>query len=76
MKKLYFVVEVSSYGEGTSNGLRTITVYTIENNKPRIWFELECLSDDLGFYFSNEEEIQEWLNDNGYGDAEIEMIQL
>jgi hypothetical protein len=77
MKKLYYVVTPHFDSSDSLNGIRTIDVYSIENNEPRTFAELESLSDDLGDYFkSDEEEIQDYLDDNGYGDEEFDFIQL
>ena len=77
MKKLYYTKEVGLDESDSLNGLRTLSVYSIEDNKPKLQFEIECISDDLGEYFySDEEEIQNYLNDNGMEDEEFEIIQL
>ena len=42
-----------------------------------LFAELECSSDDLGeFLYTNEEEIQNYLDDNGYGDEDYEFSRL
>lgn len=46
--------------ERTEDNIRYITVFN--NNK--IFCEIEC----LGGFLTNEEEIQNWLDDNGYED--------
>lgn len=74
MKKLYYTVEKHTYDDGEPNGLRTLKVY---GEDLRVFAELECMSDDLGEYLrTNEEEIQEYLDDNGYSDEEFEFIKL
>lgn len=74
---LYYVVKPHLDSSDSLNGLRTITVYIIENNIPKTFAELECMTDDLGKYFySNEEEIQNYLDDNGYEDEEFDFVQL
>jgi len=71
-KKLYFTVEKEVYGDGeTLNGNKTITVYQIINNEPKRFFDVECFNED-----SSQEEIQNYLDDNGYGDEEFELILL
>lgn len=64
MKKLYYVVQ-RGYEE------KTITVYTIENNEPKHWFELVTEIEN-----NSEEIIQDWLDDNGYSDSDIDKIEL
>ena len=77
MKKLYYTVLVETYNDGTPNGLRTITVYKIENNQLKGFTELHCSSDELGNpFYTNEEEMQEWLYNNGYNDEEFEFCLL
>lgn len=74
-KRLYYVVELGLQEVGDvkeTSGLKHINVYYIDNNKLIKFFELEC---QVGFYTS-EEEIQDYLDDNGCGDDEYEFIQL
>ena len=52
-------------------GHKTIKIYEIQNDKPKIWFELDVRNED-----SSEDEIQNWLNDNGFGEREYEMLCL
>ena len=76
-KMLYYVVETHLDETKSWNGLRTTPVYSIENSIPKIFTELVSATDGNGHYFySNEEEIQNYLDDNGYGDEEYEFIQL
>jgi len=75
-KKLYYAVKMQLNdidGVMEGNGYKTITLYTIENNEPKEWFELDVLTT-----LSTIEEIKDWLIDNGYGDEcdQIEMIEL
>ena len=77
MKKLYYTVYYERYDEGSLNGIRNIYVYYIEDNTPKLMAYLEAMSDDLGNHLStNEEEIQMWLDENGYGDDEYEFEEL
>ena len=62
MKKLQYKVE------RIEDNVRYITVYS--NNK--ILTEIEC----LGGFLTNEEEIQNWLDDNGYEDDYFEFEKL
>ena len=71
---LYYVVEpqldcIDGFRE--SNGWKTVTVYTIEENVPKQFFEIEC-----GYSDNSLEKIQEYLDDNGYGDETFKMIPL
>ena len=73
-KQLYYTVERGSYDDGSPNGLKTINVY---EEGMVLFAELECSSDDLGeFLYTNEEEIQNYLDDNGYGDEDYEFSRL
>ena len=77
MKKLYYTVYYERYDEGSLYGIRNIYVYYIEDNTPKLMAYLEAMSDDLGEpFYTNEEEIQMWLDDNGYGDDEYEFEEL
>jgi len=71
-KKLYYTVEkvVSSDGE-TLDGNKNVTVYDIVENSPKLFFML-----DLELSDNTQDEIQEYLDDNGYGDKDFEFIQL
>ena len=62
MKKLQYKVE------RIEDNIRYITVYS--NNK--ILTEIEC----LGGFLTNEEEIQNWLDDNDYKDNYFEFEKL
>ena len=73
MKKiLYFTVEkeLDSTGESLS-GVKIISVYDIINNKPERFAEVET---DIST--NSEEAINEYLEDNGYGDDEYKFINL
>lgn len=75
-KRLYYVVELGLQEVGDNvketNGLKHINVYFIENNVLIKFFEFECFTD----FYSSEEEIQNYLDDNGYGDDKYEFKQL
>jgi len=75
MKTLYYVVTIQLDDVGDdileSNGWKTLTVYKIENNKPVNFFEIEC-----GRSENSEEEIQAYLNNEGYADYEFNLQQL
>lgn len=77
VKDLYYVVEKHLDETYSFNGVRTIDVYEIEENIPKRFTSLECLSYPEGDYFrGDEEEIQEWLDENGYEDFEYSFHQL
>ncbi len=61
MKRIDYLVK------NTSVGIRTISLYS-----PNLMAEIECLE---GFY-SNEEEIQNYLDDNGYEDETFEFFEM
>lgn len=50
------------------NNIRYITVFT----KNKVFAELEC----FGNFFTDEEEIQFWLDENGYGDECFEFQKI
>jgi len=67
-KTLYFVVEKELED---IDGLKEINVYDMVNNKPEVFAMLESTNDE-----SSRDAINNYLNDNGYGDDEFELIQL
>jgi len=76
-KKLYYTVkkELSSFDDNVeveeTTGNKTITCYDIVDNQPKIFCEIESLNT-----LNLEEEIQTYLDNNGYGDDEFELIIL
>jgi hypothetical protein len=72
-RKLYYTVDYRNAGFGS----REISVYQISDNTPHLFFELSCKMNDEGLqFYSDEEEISMWLDDNGYDCEQFEMIQL
>ena len=72
MKKLYFVVEKSVYGDGeTLDGTKSITVYEMIDNAPKLFVVIDGTNDER-----STDAIQNWLDDNGHGDDNFELIQL
>jgi hypothetical protein len=74
MTKLFYTVEKQTQTIDTieeCTGWKTIQVYEIILDQPKIWFELEARNDD-----SSEEEIQTWLDNNGFGNREYEFVWL
>lgn len=74
-KNIYYTVEkqlqiVEDTIEETT-GWTNIYVYNIEKDIPKLWFEIEVRNDaDLI------NEIQTWLDNNGYEDGEFTMYVL
>lgn len=75
MKKLYYTVYFETYDGVEQNGVRNITVYTIVKNEPKIFVQFDAFSTDGEKDFSDEDEIQTYLDNNGY-DQEFEFIEL
>ena len=74
MKTLYYTVEKQTTnldGIEECTGWKTISVYEIVLDKPKLWFELDANNED-----SSEDEIQEWLDSNGFEDREYEFERL
>lgn len=74
MKKLYYVVEkqlqdVEVVEETT--GWKTITVYTIEKEELKKWFDLEINNEK-----NNQEAIIGYIYDNDLNINEIKLIEL
>lgn len=71
-KTLYYVTQNETYSGTTElNGIITVTVYDIVNNKP-----MSLGSFDTTDEADIDEEIQLYIDDNGYGDEEITFVQL
>ena len=62
--KIYYTIE-------ECNGYKNIQVYRIKNNQPKIWFQIEARNDEY-----SENEIQFWLDNNGFDEMNFEMILL
>lgn len=54
-----------------TTGHKTVTTYTVENGKVKKFFDLDLLNED-----NSEEEIKDWLNDNGYEEKNIDLVLL
>ena len=75
MIKLFYTVEIEldffDENDGSLTGNKTVNVYTIVNN------DMVKLTDlDLTMECNSELAIQDWLNDNGYGDEILQIIRL
>lgn len=70
MKKLFYVVKKHTDIVGDFNGLITIKVYETNN---KLFCEIET---DTNSPYTIEEEIQEYLDENGYGDETFEFVKL
>ena len=74
MKSLYFTVEKQTNiydGVEECSGWKTISVYEILLDRPKLWFEIEAKNED-----SSKDEIQNWLDENGFGNREYEFVRL
>lgn len=72
--KLYYTVEKQTQTIDTIEeciGWKNIQVYEIANDIPKLWFEIEARNDD----YTNTQ-IKNWLDNNGFGDREYDMIWL
>jgi hypothetical protein len=70
-KKLYYTVEKEIEDDQFLTGCKNVTVYEIINNEPKTFFILNLLNEE-----NTKKEIQDYLDDNGYGDDEFEFILL
>ncbi len=74
-KKLYLVVEkqLNDVGDDIqeTNGWKTITVYEMVNNEPKLFTSIECSNSDESTFA-----VSDYLCDNGYSDDEFEFIIL
>jgi len=75
MSKLYYTVEKQTQNIDTieeCTGWKNIMVYEIANDRPKLWFELENVSNDD----SSEKAIENYLEENGFGDRTYDLIVL
>lgn len=75
MSKLYYTVEKQTQTIDTveeCTGWKTIIVYEIANDRPKEWFTLENVSNEE----SSQKAIEEYLEDNGFGDRNYDFIWL
>ena len=73
-RKLYYTVSPQLQDAGDvkeTNGWKDITVYEIIDNQPKIFCEIEALTED-----NSVEMIQTYLDNNGYEDIEFEFQEL
>jgi hypothetical protein len=75
MSKIFYTVEVEidfiDEFDGSLTGNKTVSVYEIKNGDMSKIVDL-----DLTIPTNSEEAIQDWMDDNGYGDKKIEIILL
>jgi hypothetical protein len=74
-KNLYYVVEAEVTGNWAngfhSTGNIEVTAYEIIDNKPKFFCSIDLIKGD-----DVEQEIQDWLDDNGYGDDVFSLHRL
>lgn len=71
-KKIYYTVEKEIADDGeTLTGNKDVTVYEILDNVPKCIFSLELTNDQ-----NSKDEILDYLNDNGFGDDEFDIVLL
>lgn len=74
MKKLYYIIKKQLQDNGDceeTNGWKNIIVYSITDNKPTLEFDIEAQISDVSV-----DCINDYLEDNGMGDDEYELIEL
>jgi len=75
MKKLYYVIEKQTENDlgddEVSTGRKIVTIYTIENNEPKRWFDIDICIDECTI-----DMIAEYLGEYMKIDEEFKMIQL
>ena len=74
MRELYYTIEKQTQTIDTieeCTGWKTIIVYDIVNDTPKIWFEIESRNDEY-----SENEIQTWLDNNGFENREYSFTEL
>ena len=71
-KKIYYTIEKETDDTGeTLTGNKNITVYEIADNEPKQIFTIDVDNDT-----NSKRAIQDYLDDNGMGDDEFEIILL
>ena len=73
---MYYTVErqlINNNGVDETTGAKLINLYSIENNQPKLISEIETIENSP---YSTEEEIQEYLDANGYGNIEYNLNRL
>lgn len=75
-RKLYYIVtkELQSIGDvEETTGHKDVTVYEIDDvfREPKVFVTLSLLNED-----NSVQSIQNYLDDNGLGDEDFELIQL
>ena len=73
-KKLFYVVSPQLEdidGIGETNGFKDINVYSIVGDNMENQFNIVCPLEE-----NSEDEIEDYLIDNGMGDDEFELIQI
>lgn len=73
-RKLYYSVEKETETNGFEEyltGMKLVTVYEVEQNQLKKFFDL-----DLELSDNSIECIQNYIDDNGYEDSEIEFVLL
>jgi|JFJP01.1.fsa_nt_gi hypothetical protein len=70
MVKFYYTVEKEVEDENLT-GNKTITVYSIVDNEPVKLTDIESVIED-----NSKEKIVDYFDENGFGDAEYELILL
>jgi hypothetical protein len=75
MKKYYYTVELEldyfNETDGSLTGNKTVSVYVIKDDDMISVTDLELTND-----CDSEDEIQNWLDDNGYGDDVVQFVRL
>jgi hypothetical protein len=84
MKKLYYTIDIdfnenvlsTDISELYPTGNKTVTVYEIEVNENYEAEMKKFFSLDLVLSDNSEEEINNYLEDNGHGDEEFKLVLL
>jgi hypothetical protein len=71
-RKIYFTVTKGVEDDGeTLDGMKTVSVYEIIDNEPKLWFDVETPNEQ-----PSDEAVAQYLNDNGFGDEAFDAILL
>ena len=75
--KLYYTVQKETlvldpnHGGEILTGWKYIVVYQITNDRPKDWFAIKTDTTN-----NTEDEINSWLEENGFGGREYSLIEL
>jgi len=77
MLNIYYTVKKGlqsiddNMGTQETTGNKSVLVYTVEHGEVQKFFDLDLLNEEC-----TEDYINDWLEDNGYGEKDTKLIEL